>query len=431
MTRSWFFGRTWHGALAVLGAAACASTAEPPASREEVPAGQPPAVAAPAPSVPAPSPRVTTNDVSILYPLPRPGTDEVAALVRPTSAGLHGPLLSETLAIEVLSGTAKTTEMRLDFAEASAYGDLALVAVRLDPCARRGVHTKPGADPQPCVSEVRAVFQSVSVPSSEGAAPSFGDGAFHVSYDVPEAELASMLREILALRDENGGPPADEELGPHPIMRTQGLQGAFATGFRALLLAHLGEKRTGRITIFDHWFFGSDETWTFSMGDVVAGKMMRGSIPVSESTSQMVLGSKPRGANLEETSAEVTLFATLAVRKMDALLSKARLSAPPDEATRQLAYDTATDLTHPGRVSFPSSDCAACHLAEGARRVGRSLGLQNAEEFSIPRGTRHQDERESVTNLHAFGYLGRRVSIMQRTANESASVADAMQEILR
>jgi hypothetical protein len=28
--------------------------------------------------------------------------------------------------------------------------------------------------------------------------------------------------------------------------------------------------------------------------------------------------------------------------------------------------------------------------------------------------------------VHAFGYLGRRVSIMQRTANESVLVADRM-----
>lgn len=420
------FGSAWSGwaGAAALAAVACSSAAEGPvdAPLENEPVVPAPAVSAPTPAPPAP--RVTTTDVSVLYPLPRPGTGDVAALVRPTEAGIHGPLLSETLAIEVLSGTAKTTEMRLDFAEPSAYRDLALVAVRLDPCGGRVAS-------QGCVSEVRAVFQSVYTPQSQEAAPAFADGAFHVSYDVPEAELVSMLREILALREAQGGPPAVDELGPHPVLQAQGLDGAFATGFRAILLAHLGESRTARITIFDHWFFGSDETWTFSLGDVAAGQMTRGSIPISDSTSQMVLGSKARGTALEETSAEVTLFATLAIRKMDALLSKSRLSAPPDAATRQLAFDTATDLAHPGRTGFPSSDCAACHLAEGARRVGLSLGLRSAGEFSIPRGTAHRDERESVTNLHAFGYLGRQVSIMQRTANESASVADAMQEKLR
>ena len=40
----------------------------------------------------------------------------------------------------------------------------------------------------------------------------------------------------------------------------------------------------------------------------------------------------------------------------------------------------------------------------------------------------YKSERASVTNLHAFGYLHRKVSIMQRTANESAVVADAMEQ---
>ncbi len=416
----------WFGCAAGLGAAACVVANQPT---------DPPGASSPAPraadpnhSTPStPPPRVTTNDVSILYPVPDT-PDAIAALVRPTETGVHGPLLSESLAVEVLSGTAKTTAMRLDFAEASAYADLALVAVRLDPCARRVPSSQQG---QACISEVRAVFQSVFVQTAEPSLPSFGDGAFHVSYDVPRDELVAMLRQILALRDGNGGLPPDEELRPHPILRTQGLLGSFAAGMRAILLAHVGESRTGRITIFDHWFFGSDDTWTFSMGDVVAGTMVRGFIPVADSTSQMVLGSKPRGLVLEETSADVTLFATLPLRKMDALLSKSRWSAPPDQATRQLAFDTAAELANPLRIDFPVSDCAACHLAEGARRVGESLGLRSAAAFAPARGTSHQDQRESVTNLHAFGYLGRQISIMQRTANESVVVADAMQELLR
>ena len=69
-------------------------------------------------------------------------------------------------------------------------------------------------------------------------------------------------------------------------------------------------------------------------------------------------------------------------------------------------------------------------LAEGAKLVGASLfSLKSTAAFTHPtRNLDYRSDRSSVTNFHAFGYLHRRISIMQRTANESAVVADAMEQ---
>ncbi len=85
-------------------------------------------------------------------------------------------------------------------------------------------------------------------------------------------------------------------------------------------------------------------------------------------------------------------------------------------------------VQNPTLHSAETMDCANCHLAEGARRIGEStFGLSTASAFQHARSLARVDERTSVTNLHAFSYLHRQVSIMQRTANESAMVADRLE----
>ena len=89
----------------------------------------------------------------------------------------------------------------------------------------------------------------------------------------------------------------------------------------------------------------------------------------------------------------------------------------------------AVNVQNPTLHSFETVDCVNCHLAEGARLVGESLyGFKATKAFTHPRSLAYVSERKSVTNLHAFGYLHRKISIMQRTANESVVVAAEMEK---
>lgn len=350
--------------------------------------------------------RVTTTDVSILYPLPERGT---AGLLRASDGTGLGPLLPRDAFSSALGRGA------LDFEHTSTYEALHLVGVRLDPCGHRAAGV-------PCTSEVRAVFQGVA-PDTKGATLA-ADGGVHVMYDVPAGELDEMLREILTAKRASGDTGA-QELGPHPILAAQGLDGAFGKTLRAIVLRHVGEKRIARITTFDHNFDLDGDGWTFTIHDRVNGKYVEGKIPGVEQPGQTVGGSSAREA-LATSSAE-SLSGPSAKDPVAALVSPNRGALPREML--QKAFDAALRVEDPAIHTAASTDCANCHLAEGAHRIGKELfGMTEPAGF-LP-GVSRRDERTSVTNLHAFGYLERSASITLRAAAESADVARVMERAL-
>src|SRR5690348_1768285 len=166
---------------------------------------------------------VASADVSILYPLP----DTLDPLIKPDEQAVYGPLFPESLFPTSIGPVELGT----------GYRDMRLIALRLDPCSARGG----------CSSEVRAIFQPVVVDTDDRL--KVGDGAIHVFYGMPRAELVTFLREILALKQTYGEDVAyGDELGPQPVLAATGLDGGFARGLHALILEHLGESRIQRFT---------------------------------------------------------------------------------------------------------------------------------------------------------------------------------------
>lgn len=365
---------------------------------------------------------VGTNDVSILYPMPAAG--ESTSFVRPTDNGTHGELLPKAMFDAVLPGRGalETTNS----AHPSGYPELAVVSLRLDHCsARKG--------PGTCTSEVRAVFQAVYEKTAEDVAsePVAGhaaqDGALHVMYELGEAELVVMMKQILTLRRANGD-LGSTRLEVHPILAQQGLGGAFATGLRDILLEHVGGDRIARITMFDHNFNPDSDGWTFATFDRVAGSLKPGKIPTIDTEALTVAGTSAVAGPLESTG--TFEFGHQAVTdNVAALTNQSRPSKGSAQVTTELqpAFEAALRIQNPSLHDAETTDCGNCHLAEGASLLAKSeYGLTGGAPFTAAGGTDYLHERVSVTNLHAFGYLHRRVSIMQRTANESTVVRDWM-----
>lgn len=410
-------------ASALLASVACGGSLEGGASPTEGSGPSSPAVSAaptgsssgpPEPLPPLPkgpiSDTVATSDVSILAPLPNDVSG--TGLLR---ADARGPL-GELLPRHVLETDLGTTN--LDFeGENSGYDALRVVGIRLDPCSARS----PGSSCEK--DEVRLVLQALT--RDQAGRPVYTDGGVHLIYDVPPSDLFDMLLELLTAKKENGN-LGSAVLGPHPILTAQGLSGPFAERLRAIVLRHVGATRLVKVTMFNHGNLDED-AWTFAAVENVGGSFVKASIGAHRSeTSQTVVGSSATG---EISNTRASAYPALGVDAVEALVGGAH-AAPgsPEALALSTAFEAAVRVDNPTAHTTETTTCANCHLAEGARRIGEGLyAFHSSNVYRSPRTglpvPAPRDERTSVTNLHAFGYLGRQVSISQRTANESEHVA--------
>jgi hypothetical protein len=337
---------------------------------------------------------VASADVSILYPIDAmTGRDQ---LIGGAEVGQYGPLLGADLLASLGSG---------------GFSDLRLVSVRLDPCAAHGN----------CGSEVRVVWQPVL---AQGGAD---DGAVHAIYAVPADELERLLEQILTLKAMYGaGVSYGDSLGVQPILAATGLDGGFARGLHALWLAHLGQERITRATFLVHMNLDGD-FWQFKRFDRQGDAMVAVDVVGTSSPVTMVSGSSALADTLGAIGASVEVMPT--VPAMIPIVSGGR----PSQATAELsdAFAAAIATLDPTRHNSEDTDCVSCHVAEGARSIGvREYGFVDAGAFANARSLTYVRAGSAITNFHAFGYLGTSISVMQRTANESALVADRMQAAL-
>jgi hypothetical protein len=354
---------------------------------------------------------VETTDVSILYPL---SSGTRTDYVGPGESGDYGVLFPRSVFERANNGLPLDTVERVP---PSGWTELAVVGVRLDPCSRRKGATS-------CTSEVRIVLQALDL---VGGAARATDGAVHVTYDVPEADLVTMMKQILTLKKANGD-LALLDLAPHPILANQGLVGPFAKGLRAVLLEHLGANRMARVTIFDHNFGPDRDGWNFTIHERSGATFVRKTIPAFPPAQHLLSGTSATDA-VPLASADAHFWGGALGDDVQPLTDTKRPPVgSPNVSTLRPAYEAALRLQNPTIHDSESTNCISCHLAEGASRMAEShYGFTSTNAFNHTRSLARVDQRTSITNLHAFGYLGTQVSIMQRTANESVVAAEQME----
>jgi hypothetical protein len=185
---------------------------------------------------------LTMREVSVLFPLPPAGG--LDGLLAADAMGVGGPLVP-ALIYEQLP------QLLLSVSAEVLYGQLRVIAARLDPCANRLTN-------QPCQAEVRLVLQPLTV---DGEATSAADAAIHAIYGVDAGEFARFLASMRALGDGAPELARGHGLGVHPVMAREGLDGAYARGLRALLLSAVGEGRLRRLTFMQ--LSGRANVWIF------------------------------------------------------------------------------------------------------------------------------------------------------------------------
>jgi len=360
---------------------------------------------------PTSGPKLTLNDVSFLMPLPVAGKE--AALLSMADDGMKGPLLPRRLydGLPLLVEKQSGDEL---------YRELRVISARVDPCFPGSA---PPAAPS-CVKQVRLVAQPLFV--KDGVLTT-RDATVHLFYSLDAATFSGVVQHLFAL-DEVAGPMTDGALDVHPVLRRQGLDGPYHGRVKAMLLEVCGFATLSRVA-----FMSVDEQgrqWRFGAFNVVGGALVDDLIPrlptlKAQAVQEFGTESFRNGALIPGAPNDT----------LDTLLSEASMRLL-DRRTLDKALTSALRIEHPERSSPKTIDCASCHVASRARR--------NAETFHHVDSSGHADAftaqgfdlsridavKDDPKALRAFGYVGRESAFSQRTINESAEVAKAL-EVLR
>ncbi len=363
----------------------------------------------------APSPptsltsEVGVDDVTFLYPLPPQRLR--TSLLGTASAGARGELLPAAL-FQALP------PLDLLTSNAEHYTLLRVLSVRLDPCfPGLGVPSEAS-----CKNQIRLVMQPV-LPRIGTPGLATADLALHLFYTLTRAELAGLLQQLTDLRVGSGIARSDGPVGVHPALAREGLEGRFAAGVRALLLAHAGAQNLTRVT-----FMGIEQVgqvWRFGGFEVEGAAMRPMQIPLVGVKEQTFQNRDLTGQTFEHAG---TAPVSPAPDDLRLLFDPAGLAAATPEQ-RRVAYARALRVESP-RVHSPDTiDCATCHAATAARRFAeRTHGLTPEgvpERYTHPRGLPLTGATGFATNeLRAFGYFGDQPSVSPRTVNETAEVVE-------
>lgn len=359
-------------------------------------------------TLPPTGPRLDLNDVSFLMPLPVAGKE--ASLLSMADDGMMGPLLPRRLYDGLPLLVEKQTGDGL-------YRELRVISARVDPCF-------PGSAPPAaptCVKQVRLVAQPVFV--KDGALTT-RDATVHLFYSLDAAAFAGVVEHLFAL-DAAAGTMTDGALDVHPVMRRQGLDGPYHGRVKAMILEACGFATLSRVA-----FMSVDEDgrqWRFGAFNVVGGALVDDLIP--RLPTLKVQAVQEFGT---ESFRNGALIPGAPNDTLDTLLSESSMRLL-DPRTLNKALTSALRIEHPERSSPKTIDCASCHVASRARRNAETFhrvdssghaDLFTAPGFDLSRIDAVKDDPKA---LRAFGYLGRDSAMSQRTINESAAVAQALE----
>jgi len=351
------------------------------------------------------------NDVSMLLTLPT--TLQSDALLSPDTEGSAGILLPES--------DLKLVPQLLASGE---HVNLFVVGVRFDPCF-------PGVSPsgEPCHFQIRLIWQPLTEEANGVLAQ---DAAIHSFYELSESEFNVLLKQIATLNSSLGISVAGLPLQVSPYLQAQGYKSAYWQKLRSLLLSYTGEHRLSRITFMSQ--AAANEMWDFGEFDINHGKLTRGPIPRIQTRVQAFIN-KSEGVS-EFSGGERPAPSD----DPDSLTSILNLSSSLTEGDFNLlraSADSIYKIENPRLNSPETIDCASCHIAQASRiweqRKFQNLHLDQSpfqfqSSFNLSNLSSSQD---STHLLRAFGYQGKEMAINQRVINESAAVAEKLNQLKR
>lgn len=346
------------------------------------------------------------NDVSILFPI---GDDMIRATDQ-TGEGALLPLdvFEQVGTIAILPGEAPGSADPEPVEE--TWPQLRVVGARIDPCFRDR-----GSDV--CRTQLRFVMQ----PTPNGTG--FSDDALHVFYDLDAATFDDLVNDLAHLAS-NASTSTDGPLGVHPVLAAEGLDGPFGTELRGILLRHAAAGALTRVTAMELVLPGG--TWAFRGFEFDDGVATPIGMLGTDDHEQVL-------HNFGNTGYSATVTPTFDEDTGLSPLWDAPTVSEASAEVQQAAFDAANAIENPTKFTVEERSCVACHTAGPARAwASRELDLDASPDrfestFDLSLNL-DQSSLEDTTQLRAFGYRGNGAIFSQRTVNESAAVAQALNE---
>lgn len=361
---------------------------------------------------PVGSSKLDLNDVSYLYPLPAALTGR-DALLQLTTSGAKGALLPRSFFDQV-----KPVDEVLD--GNAIYSGMRVISARIDPCFP--INKK--GEPLQCKKQIRLVAQILEATATGGGVTT-RDGTIHLFYDLADAEWSRVVEGAFALKELAKTATDGKPLDVHPVMKAEGLGGAYAAKLNALIKDLCGEQNLSRVAFM---VAGQDgKNWNFGAFNRKAAVLEADPIPRFMDKNEQAL---QEHGNEERRNSEMIPSPTNI--DLTTILSYTELQLS-DDLTLARAAKEALLIENPEKETPQTIDCASCHVASRALTVAakqRNIDLTSfADRYVAP--ARFDVRRvDTVVNnpfaQRAFGYFGADTALSQRTINESAAIADAL-----
>ena len=346
------------------------------------------------------------NDVSWLLPLPAPAQQSL--LLGFTAAGSKGPLLPRSL-YDALPGLLTTEDA------GTLFPQFRVVSARLDPCFPK----EPTAG---CIKQLRLVAQPIVL---DGFKITTEDGSIHLFYELSDADFDDARATLTELKHLANGATDGKPLDVHPVMRTEGLAGPYATTLHAMITRLCGQQNLTRVAFMR--LIQTDTAWRFGALNVSSGSLVADTIPrltnITQQGVQEFGNTDFRSGELQPAASGDDLVVLLSESEM-------RLT---DQRTLDRAVTSALRIENPARSNPKTVDCASCHVASRAlhnARMERTIDTSTHADqyvgnprFDLRRVDAAGDDPRA---MRAFGYFGDKSALSQRTINESANVAEAL-----
>ncbi|KYG67072.1 hypothetical protein AZI86_08650 [Bdellovibrio bacteriovorus] len=356
------------------------------------------------------------NDVSYLMPLPQ--TMQDTGLLKISAKGRGGDLIPGILIDQI-------PFLSPNINKESAKQVLRVFGVRIDPCF-------PLPTPQSCQRQLRIVWQPIEK-DFDGNIRAV-DAALHSFYILTDKEFNALLTDIAVWKKNYSVQTEYLPLQVHPAWQDLGTQSPPLAAFHQIVLKYAGKENLSRVTAM--LLRRGGLMWTFAGYEVVGDDLQVLEIPRLEGKKSQTfinLAYPPDkfsngGINPLPQGSDV----------INTLVLGSDLLEERHEETIRNESRAAYRMENPKAFNPENMDCASCHVAQPAihwvLNQRPNLKVDQIWNADIYKNLRYNLENKSpgVANtriIRAFGYFDADMAISQRVINESAEVADSLNQL--